>query len=152
MTTHTQLQSLVRDMVGQRCERTDNPIGSVLSLDFGTLALRLDDEPDALPHGWRHLTVLSPWRLQTPTEVVCDWNAAGGKDGTIRDCIRCLVGHQVLAAAASPPGWDLRVEFANGWTLVVFGDSTDDRQDAWFILGTDGTEAGAVPLLRPAPT
>ena len=146
--SNSDLQSLVRDIVGQQCEGAQNPNGSVLSLDFGTLGRRANDDPSATPHGWRHLTVLSPWRLESEAEIVIDWNTDGGTGGAIMPAIEGLIGQRVVAASTAPPGWDLRIRWSNGLTLVVFGDSTDDREDAWFILGTDGAEAGAVPVLR----
>jgi hypothetical protein len=95
--------------------------------------------------------VLSPWRLESEAEIVIDWNTDGGAGGAILPAIEVLIGQRVVAASTSPPGWDLRIRWSNGLTLVVFGDCTDDREDAWFILGTDGAEAGAVPVLRDVP-
>lgn len=141
---------LLADVLGQRCERATNPHGSILSLDFGELGRRKDDDASAVLHGWRHLTVLSPWRLQLPAEVLCDWNSSGGSEGVLGVVIAQLEGQTVVAAATTEPAWDLTLTFSSGVQLVVFGDSTDDREDAWFILGTDGMECGAVPVVRAA--
>ena len=146
--SNSDLQALLRDIIDQRCEGATNPHGSILSLDFGTLGLRPDDEPTAALHGWRHLTILSPWRLQDDQQILCDWNTTGGKSGTISSVIGQLLGQQVVAAHTSPPGWDLTIRWSKGLSLVVFGDSNDEREDAWFILGTDGAEAGASPMIR----
>lgn len=97
-------------------------------------------------------SVLSPWRFETRTEIICDWNTNGGTAGIIKPRIAQIIGHRVISAVASPPAWDLRLRLSNGWTLVVFGDNTDDRQDAWFILGTDGAEAGSGPIIRSRST
>lgn len=143
-------RALLGDIVGQRCERAANPHGSILSLDFGTLGRRQGDDAAAPTHGWRHLTVLSPWRLQNDHEILCDWNTDGGRNGTIASAIEKLVGQLAVAAHAAPPAWDATITWSNGLTLVIFGDSTDDRDDAWFILGTDGAEAGATPIVHGA--
>lgn len=139
---------VVRDLIGQRCERVENPYGSVLSVDLGPLGVRLDDRPDTKAHGWRHLTVLSPWRLQTADFVVCDWNDEGGPAGRLGDLLGALVGERVSSAEATGPGWDLILHWSNGMSLMVFSDSTDHRDDAWFILGTDGVEVAAGPELH----
>ncbi len=144
-------RGLLADVVGQRCERATNPHGSILSLDFGELGRREDDEASSTLHGWRHLTVLSPWRLQQPDEVLCDWNSSGGPEGALPSVIAQLEGQTVIAATTTTPAWDLTIVFSSGMRLLVFGDNTDDREDAWFILGTDGTECGAVPVVRAAP-
>lgn len=141
-------QALLRDIVGPLCERATNPHGSILSLDFGTMARRPDDEPAAVLHGWRHLTILSPWRLQDDQQIHCDWNTNGGRNGLIAPFIARLEGQRVLEATTSPPGWDLTLRWSEGLTLLVFGDSNNERDDAWFILGTDGAEAGATPIIR----
>lgn len=146
--TYSDPRTLVPDIVGQRCEGALNPYGSILTLELGTLSQRLDSVPSGELYGWRQLTVLSPWRLQTETEILCDWNCDGGVDGAISPIIAQLIGEDVVAAETAPPGWDLRIRWSNGFTLFVFGDSTDDRENAWFILGTDGAEARAVPVVR----
>ena len=138
--------TLVQDLVGVPCQRVENPHGSVLSVDFGALGRRTDDPESARMHGWRHLTVLAPWRIETRTAVVCDWNVEGGPSGRIGQLSQALVGQRVVAAVARPPGWDLRIEFEGDLSLVVFGDATTDREDAWFILGTDGAEGGGAPV------
>lgn len=143
------VEVVVGELVGLLCEGLDNPIGSILRLDFGPLALRPDDPPMARPHGWRHLTVFSPWRVQTNREIISDWNVDGGPSGLIEPSLRHLVGRTVEAAVTRPPAWDLIVSFSGGIQLVVFGDCMDERDHAWFILGTDGIDIVAVPIVRP---
>lgn len=143
MTIPMPIEALVGDCVGQRCENVVNPHGSILSIDIGPLGRRPDDGVDDIPHGWRHLTVLCPWRLQSDLAVLCDWNVSGGAGGAIQQATQQLIGANIQAAHTAPPGWDLRLEFSNGLTLLAFGDRTESRRDAWFILGTDGAEAGA---------
>ncbi len=139
---------LLADVVGQRCERATNPHGSILSLDFGELGRRKGDDAASVLHGWRHLTVYSPWRLQLPQEILCDWNSSSGSAGVIIAVVAQLQGQSVVAAATAAPAWDLKITFSSGIELAVFGDNTDDREDAWFILGTDGAECGAIPVMR----
>lgn len=151
MTRSEQLLSVVRDLVGQRCERAENPYGSILSIDFGRLALRADDPPTAKPHGWRHLTILSPWRMQTSEYVVSDWNVNGGVHGGLQAALLRLVGNAIVDAETTGPAWDLVLKWDNGVSLFVFSDMTDDRDSAWFILGTDGIEASAAPEIGEQP-
>jgi hypothetical protein len=143
--TKPDIDSLLGGLVGQRCEGADNPYGSILRLDIGPLGDSLDAKPGAKPHGWRHLTIESPWRLSRDREVVCDWNDEGGTEGALTDYIAPLVGRTVMEISTAPPGWDLRLTLSGGLGLFVFSDSDDDREDAWFILGTDGLILSAGP-------
>jgi hypothetical protein len=119
-------------------------------LEIGPLGKRIDDAPDARPHGWRHLTIYSAWRLDAADHVICDWNFTGGAKGEIMPLIQTLVGRKVESAVANAPGWDLRIALSGRLTLVTFSDSNDERDDVWMILGTDGLELGAVPVYGPA--
>jgi hypothetical protein len=146
VTNFERITSMVAELVGLRCERVENPHGSILSVDFGELGHRADDPPGAKTHGWRHFTVLSPWRIESSHEVICDWNVEGGTRGRISALAQVLVGQRVVRATTEPPGWDLKVSLSEGVVLAVFGDATCDRADAWFILGTDGAECGATQV------
>lgn len=139
------INTLLGELVGQRCEGADNPYGSILRLDIGLLGVRANDAPGTTPHGWRHLTAESPWRLASNREVLCDWNDEGGVGGVLAKRIVHLVGKTVLEIVTAPPGWDLRMRLSEGLDLFVFSDSNDDREDAWFILGTDGLTASVGP-------
>ena len=139
------LSSYLNELVGQKCEGVDNPVGSVLRLDIGPLGLGPHDEPDSEPHGWRHLTIKSPWRLQNVQEVLCDWNLCQTDAGALRACIAQLAGQTIQNAEADLPGCDLRLSWSNDLMLIVFADTNEDREDAWFILGTDGLELTAGP-------
>lgn len=139
---------VLQELVGQRCEGVDNPHGSILRIDIGALGSRPDDVPTARRHGWRHLTVESPWRLERADGVLCDWNFSGGVDGELSWRIQTLLGRTVTSAQAVPPAWDLRVTFSGGVMLAVFSDSNDDRDDAWMILGTDGVELVVGPTMN----
>ena len=147
----TALRAALAEMIGQRCERIDNPYGSVIRLDIGPLALRPDDASTATPHGWRHLTVLSPWRIASEAEVIADWNVDGGKHGLLSEAIQPLRGDVVAAATTSAPTYDLTISWTSGLVLSVFADCTDSRDDAWFILGTDGLELSATPVIKRLP-
>lgn len=138
MATKADLSNYVHELIGQRCEGVDNPIGSILLLDIGPVGRGPHQEEDSSPSGWRHLTIESPWRLQDNARVICDWNAPGGKNGKIIQVVNALVGHLVTQAHTSPPSWDLQLSWSNGMSLLVFSDTNEDRQDAWSILGTDG--------------
>jgi hypothetical protein len=151
MTTRTTLLEYLQELVGKRCERAENPIGSILLLDIGPLGRGPHQEPESVPSGWRSLTIESPWRLQDEEKVLCDWNARSGVAGEILNAIRGLVGHSVVRVHTSPPAWDLQIWWSNGMSLVVFSDSNEDRQDAWSILGTDGITITAGPRQGDVP-
>jgi hypothetical protein len=119
-------------------------------LEIGPLGSRADDAPDARPHGWRHLTIYSPWRLDDVDHVICDWTFPGGAKGEITPLIQTLIGRNVESVVADAPGWDLHIRFSGGLMLVTFSDSDEDRDDAWMILGTDGLEIRAAPIYGPA--
>ena len=140
---------VVSSLVGLRCSQAGNPIGSLLTLDFGEMSLPKDPLPKEVPIGWRVLTVYSPWRVQDEREVLFDWTIDGGAKGILRSLVKELEGATVLAAATSPPAWDLVVRFSNGASLQVFGDDGNGRTQAWFIIGTDGTDVSARPRARP---
>lgn len=145
------IEQIAEQIAGLRCSAATNPIGSILSLDFGPLGTPEDAPAGARPHGFRHLTISSPWRVQDASEVLYDWNVDGGTGGLLPDLVGELVGLRVGSVKTSPPSWDLRIEFDNGWALIVFGDCEDDRDEAWFIIGTDGVKAVARPRVRVLP-
>ena len=144
------IEEVLKQLEGQRCEGADNPYGSIIRFDIGPLG-RPPDEPEATPHGWRHLTIQSPWRLETANRVLGDWNTPGWPDHAISELIARLVGKVVLKAEASGPGWDLVLTWSDGTKLRVFSDSDEDGDDAWFILGTDGLELAAGPAKGEGP-
>lgn len=151
MTSMADIKRVLDELIGQRCEAVDNPLGSLLRLDIGPMGHRADDGPEDEAHGWRHLTVFSPWRLEDHERVICDWNFPGGKNGVLRSLIQHLLGSTVQAATASPPGWDLTLTMSNGLKLFVFSDSQDEGDDAWMVLGTDGLTLGVNPETETSP-
>jgi len=146
------IEDMLRDINGLRCAKAKNPFGSTLILDFGELLRPRDSLPNEKPRGWRRLTVYSPWRVQTNSEILFDWNVDGGAKGLLLQLLKPLEGLTVSSAIAKPPAWDLAIGFSNGLHLVVFGDFDDEREDAWFITGIDGSLAAARPRSRPLPT
>lgn len=143
MSNAIELKRVVERLPGLRCGAVANPYGSILSVDLGEMGLRPDALPNERPHGWRHLTVFSPWRLDDGEEIVVDSNVNGGVQGSISGLLTPLVGATVSGARISGPAWDLVIEWSNGLRLSVFGDCDDDRDHAWMILGTDGVNAVA---------
>ena len=139
---NSRIVAVVAELVGQRCMKVDNPRGSILRLDIGPMGKRDTDVATAPSHGWRHLTILSPWRLANDRVVLCDWNDASERGGAISTSTSALVGSTILQAYTTAPGRDLVLRFTDALELFVFGDSDEDG-DAWFILGTDGVEIGA---------
>ena len=140
-----ELRDHLNELVGHKCEGVDNPLGSVLRLDIGARGLGPHDGPNSEPHGWRHLTIESPWRLENRREVLCDWNLSQTDAAGLKSCIAQLAGQTIRSVEAELPGCDLRLSWSNDLKLIVFADTTEDRDDAWFILGTDGLELTAGP-------
>jgi hypothetical protein len=144
-----QIEEIVRSMIGLECTEIQNPYGSILCIDLGEMRLRPDSPPKAMPHGFRSLTVYSPWRLEDDNEVWLDWNVTGGFNSPLARHIPVLLGQTVTHAHTAPPGWDLTITWSGGLRLVIFGDAVDVRDTAWFILGWDGVQVSARPILRP---
>ena len=142
------VQASVAELIGVECVQALNGYGSILTLDFGDLSLPADAVPQEQPRGWRSLTVYSPWRVENGQEILFDWNVDGGVAGKLPELVKTLVGGVVAEVSTAPPGWDLTLRFDDNLKLVVFGDSTDDRDDAWFILSIDGTTVAAIPRVR----
>ncbi len=138
------IQEVLAELPGKRCAGIDNPYGSVLRLEIGASPTPGKDQA-AYTHAFRHLTIFSPWRLETPQEVITDWNEEGGVNGTLIQTMGRLVGDEIISARAVPPGWDLTLHWSSGLTLRVFGDIDDTRDDSWMILGNDGLELGVHP-------
>lgn len=130
------IHGVLRELVGQQCQGADNPYGSIFRLEIGPLR-------------HRHLTIYSPWRLDGPDRVICDWNFPGGAKGTITPLTHTVIGRTVESATADPPGWDLQIVFSGGLVLKTFNDSEEDPGDAWTILGTNGLEISARPIYGP---
>lgn len=143
------LTEALREIIGWPCVRAQNPYGSIITLDFGTLELPKDPLPKQQPTGRRRITVYSPWRIEDEVAIHLDWNVDGGPGGRLRDLVRMLQEQEVVSAETKPPGWDLKLSFSGGLRLVVFGDFNNERDFAWSVTGTDGLMLSARPIARP---
>ena len=139
----------LRRLVGIICTQVTNSVDSVLLIDIGPLGRGPHQTEHSPEQGWRTLLVDSPWRLQTSSEVLCDWNAENGGKGALSRCISTLVGRAVTKVEVAAPAWDLRIWFSSDVELVVFNDATADREYSWTVLGTNGLEIVAGPHLPP---
>ena len=74
--------------------------------------------------------------------------AQAAPSGALAVALSQLVGKTVVQVETKPPAFDLTIQWSNGLSLVVFGDSTPDRDDAWFIIGTDSEEIAGTPVRR----
>lgn len=142
---------VLQSLAGLRCNHVDNPLGSVIRFDLGPMDHSQVD-PDAGVHGWRHLTILGPWRLEAEEQVIADWNIPGCPDEALLRILRRLEGDEVVAADGAPPGWDLVVHWRSGHRLSAFGDCDEYRHEAWFIIGTDGVTISMGPVMDASRT
>lgn len=136
-----EVASAVAQLRGLACTQADNPHGSILLIDLGPLAVPEGLPAEAPKRGYRSLTIFCPWRLETATDVLGDWNGSGSTSERINQLLSSLVGVTVADAQVFPPSGDLRINFSNGTHLIVFVDSNGEAaDDAWSLLGTDGLE------------
>jgi hypothetical protein len=144
-------EAVVQSFIGLKCVNIINPAGSILVVDFdradaiGTYSAEEPSTP------WRSLTVLSPWRLSSATHVLADWNVDGGKGGLILPIMSRLCGTSVVSAHAAGPDWDLIMYFSDGTKITVFSDTLDDRESAWYVLGSDQLSIGFGPCASELP-
>jgi hypothetical protein len=144
MTNREELSRVLGELHGLTIEIVSNPIGSIIRVEMGPLEIP-SDEPDASPRGLRRLTILSPWRLQSPDEVICDWTDPGGSGGQLRELLSVLQGQTVESAAAPGPAHDITLRLSSGHQLISFSDVDDTRDNAWFLLGGDGLALEVAP-------
>lgn len=142
------LHGLLQPLVGQPCTQVGNSVGSILLIDIGPPGREPLQPEISRPQGWRSLLIDSPWRLQTATEVICDWNAESGRGGELARCVSRLEGRVVTAVRVDPPAWDLRIQFGE-LELIVFCDRDVDREYAWAMTGLDGIGLVVGPGLPP---
>ena len=68
------------------------------------------------------------WRLNAD-KVICTSKTANNNDGPMVTGLHTLVGQQIVAVAASPPAYDLIVEFSGASKLHLFCDCFDQERD-----------------------
>ena len=148
MQTQANIARVLDSLAGLEVSRAESPVGYVLSLDLGTLGRSADATTEERTHGWRHLTVLSPWRIESTDGTICDWVACVEAPRSALP-LSFLRGKRVHEARSRAPTWDLVIHFDGGLLLTVFTSRSKDREDGWFVLGTDGVEVAGVPQLVP---
>lgn len=130
-------------LTGLICTRVENSVGSVLLIDFGNRGRGPLQADSSEPQGFRTLLVESPWRLESDSAVLCDWNARNQVGGELERCVRSLVGATVQGVEVVMPAHDLRVFFNNRVKLIIFADATAYRGHAWSLTGLDGLQIEA---------
>lgn len=143
------LRQYVAELSGHCCVDVLNSVGSHLLIDFGRSGEAQEGNGESAGEPWRTLLIASPWRIQTPEQVLCDWNADNSVGGALQTCAHQLVGRRLESIQLMPPGWDLVLAFEGGLSLLVFSDSDINRRYSWTLCGPEGSglQVGASAIL-----
>jgi len=89
------------------------------------------------------LMLLSPWRLDGPTSVICDWKSVGDSSQGQEHPYLVLEGLVVEQVTLRKPGLDLLIEFSGGVRLTTLSDSAGKTDDCWYLLRPDESSIAA---------
>jgi hypothetical protein len=134
------LRQAASALEGKLCWEVSTPLGSSFSLHFGRAiyqqkifplplqkskaGLEQREIDQFMTRGQLSLDIAgASWRLDGPRGIVTWW---GEQDTTVggrmEEAIGRLQGRYVQRALVEAPGWDLRVDFTDGYSLKVFCD------------------------------
>lgn len=109
--------------------------GSHVALDFGERIRRAEpirNERLTMEQrsyiGEKRLFITCVWRLDSADQVVCGAWDSNEDDGLMIEGLDQIVGKNLIAVRASPPAWDLTLDFGHR-TLSVFCDQVDEEND-----------------------
>lgn len=94
------------------------------------------------------LMLCSPWRLDGPTAVVCDWRSVADPLQESVEAYAAFEGLTVESVGLERPGLDLRIEFSREFVLKVQCDSRGRSNDCWFLLRPDDSSIAATRDFR----
>ena len=94
------------------------------------------------------LMLYCPWRLDGPTEVICDWRSVADPAQQSKQAYVAFEGLTVESIALARPGLDLCIEFSRGHVLRVLCDSRGRSTDSWFLLLPDDSSIVATRDFR----
>ena len=70
------------------------------------------------------------WRLNAD-KVICTSKTPNNNDGPMVAGLHSLVGQRIVAVTASPPAYDLMIEFSGASKLHLFCDCFDQERDGY---------------------
>jgi hypothetical protein len=141
-------KELLRELLSRTC------IGAVAQPETGGDLLlhfaewqQYESPPDptllASERGKWTMLLSCPWRLDSPTGVVCDWRSVADPVLEREQAHAKFEGLQVEEIDLKLPANDLEVRFGNGDVLRLLCDSSGIGDDCWYILRPDGSSIAA---------
>jgi hypothetical protein len=125
--------------------------GGDLLLHFGDWQ-RYEDTPNArlltVERGNWSLMLRCPWRLDGPTNTICDWRSVADPSEPSLDRFLVLTGRVVTSVKVIKPGFDLRLRFSGGLRLSALCDSAGSSEDCWYLLRPDDSSIAATRNFR----
>jgi hypothetical protein len=130
------LEAALRSLEGLRCWSIIAGRGTeaAFTADFGEKVPRegsslknphLTDEQRQFK-GEFSFYVTCAWRIDGPNEVVGAWTDGYETVDAMVSALEKLVDQRVASVEIVKPAWDLRIGFANGLTLNIFCDQTNE--------------------------
>ena len=149
----TNPEYLIRELLHRTCiGATAQPeTGGDLLLHFGDWQ---SYEPLANPRlqvterGKWSLMLSSPWRLDGPNGVVCDWRSVANPQKESDELHLAFEGLRVEGITVMKPANDLDVAMSRGHRLRVLCDSDGSSDDCWFVLRPDASSIAATHDFR----
>lgn len=141
-------EGLILELLHRTCiGATAQPeTGGDLVLDFGnwqTYAAVENRRVLTTERGRWALMLSSPWRLDGPKGVVCDWRLVANAEEQSRESHLAFEGLRVEAMKLIKPANDLEIALSGGHTLRVLCDSEGTGNDCWYILRPDASSVAA---------
>lgn len=141
-------EHLIRELLHRTC------IGAIAQPETGSdLLLHFGDwQPYETPpnpalltteRGKWSLMLSSPWRLDGPRGVVCDWRSVSDPEKESLESHVAFEGLRIETIKLLKPGNDLEVMLSRGHTLRVLCDSQGANDDCWYILRPDSSSVAA---------
>lgn len=106
---------LIESLSGLVCSQTSLGMADALIIDFG----ELQPSPDGELAGELVFVIECPWRIDNPDRPTVGWE---DEEEDIVHLSTVLIGGSVDDVEVRTPGFDLTIQFSNGFRLRVFPD------------------------------
>lgn len=141
-------EELILELLHRTCiGATAQPeTGGDLLLDFGSWQPYPTVENSNIlttERGRWALMVSTPWRLDGPNGVVCDWRSVENVEEQSRESHLAFEGLRVERMKLMKPANDLEIALSGGHTLRMLCDSEGSGDDCWYILRPDASSVAA---------